>query len=159
MRLDAIRWTAALVAVSCRFGAAATPEPRSRRHLDREHQQRGFLGARYLHDGSSAANPGTRAAWKPSFPVAGAYNGALAGARQSPGRDPYRIYHQGGVSEVVRDQRSQNGSWVYLGRYLFAAGSSDAGRVTLDAGSDGGVAIADAARSSAIRSQASRRPG
>jgi hypothetical protein len=119
----------------------------------------GFLGARYLHDGSSAANPGTRAAWKPSFPVAGAYNGALAGARQSPGRDPYRIYHQGGVSEVVRDQRSQNGSWVYLGRYLFAAGSSDAGRVTLDAGSDGGVAIADAARSSAIRSQASRRPG
>jgi hypothetical protein len=47
---------------------------------------------------------------------------------------------------VVRDQRSQNGSWVYLGRYLFAAGSSDAGRVTLDAGSDAGFSVADAAR-------------
>jgi hypothetical protein len=58
----------------------------------------------------------------------------------------YRVYHQGGVTDVVRDQRRQNGSWVYLGRYVFAAGSSDAGRVTLDAGSDAGFAIADAVR-------------
>jgi hypothetical protein len=108
----------------------------------------GYLGARYLHDGSSAANPGTWAAWKPRFPVAGAYKVMVRWPAHGnrPDAIRYRVYHQGGVSEVVRDQRSQNGSWVYLGRYLFAAGSSDAGRVTLDAGSDAGFSVADAAR-------------
>ena len=35
---------------------------------------------------------------------------------------------------------------MYLGRYYFAAGASDGNRLTVDAGSDAGFTIADAAR-------------
>jgi hypothetical protein len=108
----------------------------------------GYFGSNYLSDNNSGTNSGQWAKWKPSFPVAGYYKVMArwpAGSNR-PDNIRYRIYHQGVVNDVLKNQQDDNGSWVYLGRYYFDAGTSENNRLTLDAGSDAGYAIADAAR-------------
>jgi hypothetical protein len=107
----------------------------------------GFYGADYLHDDSAAANQGVWAKWKPSFSQAGNYKvyARWPAHTNRPDRIKYKVYHRGGVSEVFADQTDQNGSWMYLGRFAFDAGSSESGKLTLDAASDSGFAVADAA--------------
>jgi len=106
----------------------------------------GHFGDDYLHDGSDAANPGAWAKWKPSLPRAGAYRVYVRfpAAPNRPDHIKYKVTHRGIVDEVFVDQTRANGSWVELGRYRFDAGSSEDDRVTLDAASDTGFAVADA---------------
>jgi hypothetical protein len=51
-----------------------------------------------------------------------------------PDNVKYKIYNQGIVTEVFKNQQENNGNWVYLGRYYFDAGTSENNRLTLDAG-------------------------
>ncbi len=108
---------------------------------------KGFHGTNYLHDGSAAANPGMWAKWKPTLPQSGFYRVLVRWPAEGnrPDAIRYKVYHQGVVTDVLRNQRVQNGSWVELGRFRFDAGTSEANRVNLDAGSDAGFAVADAA--------------
>ena len=108
----------------------------------------GFYGDDYLHDGSAGTSPGSWARWRPTLPASGFYKVLVRWPAHANRADRvrYKVYHRDGASEVVRDQRVDNGSWVYLGRYYFSAGSSDASSLTVDAGSDDGVVVADAAR-------------
>lgn len=106
----------------------------------------GFYGEDYLADNSADANPDTWAKWKPDFPQSGAYRVYVrfpAGDNR-PDQIKYNVYHQGAVDEVFVDQTQDNGSWVELGSYQFDAGTSEDNRVTLDAASDTGFAVADA---------------
>ncbi len=107
----------------------------------------GYYGPNYLHDNSVGTNPGTWAKWKPTFPTSGYYKVLVRWPAEDnrPANTLYKVYHQGNVTEVRKNQRTEKGSWVYLGRYYFNAGNSESNRLTLDAGSDAGFTIADAA--------------
>jgi hypothetical protein len=107
----------------------------------------GFYGANYLHDNAAGSNASTWAKWMPTFPKAGNYKVLVRwpAADNRPDNIKYKIYHQGTVSEVRRNQTTENGSWVSLGRFRFDAGSSENNKLTLDAASDVGFTVADAA--------------
>lgn len=107
----------------------------------------GFYGVDYLHDNGAGADPGDWAKWKPNFPQSGYYKVMVRwpAYNNRPDHIKYKIYHQGEVTEVYKNQTERSGSWIYLGRYNFSTGSSEANRLTLDAGSDEGYTIADAA--------------
>lgn len=107
----------------------------------------GFYGTNYLQDNKVGTNPGDWAKWKPTFSRAGNYKVLVRWPAyvNRPDNIKYKIYHQGAVNEVFKNQQVENGSWVYLGRYYFDAGNSENNKLTLDAGSDSGYAIADAA--------------
>ncbi|VUD69261.1 Xanthan lyase [Thalassocella blandensis] len=109
---------------------------------------KGYYGANYLHDNSAGTDTGDWAKWKPNFPRSGYYKVMVRWPAYSnrPNRVKYKIYSQGQVTEVFKSQQRKSGSWVYLGRFYFDAGSSENNRLTLDAGSDSGYVIADAAR-------------
>ncbi|MFY0664911.1 MAG: hypothetical protein JXQ97_09795 [Natronospirillum sp.] len=108
----------------------------------------GFWGSNYLADNSAGTNPGVWASWRPSFPATGTYHvyARWTSASNRPDAIKYRVYSQGQVTEVLKDQTQNGGSWQALGTYTFSAGSSNQNRVTLDAGSDSGYSIADAVR-------------
>lgn len=108
----------------------------------------GYYGSNYLQDNSSGANSGNWAKWKPTFPRSGYYKVMVRWPAyiNRPDNIKYNIYSQGKVTEVRENQQLNNGSWVYLGRYYFDAGTSENNRLTLDAGSDSGYVIADAAQ-------------
>jgi hypothetical protein len=99
-----------------------------------------------LADTSAEANPSTWAKWKPNLPQAGAYRVYVryAASDNRPDNIKYKVYHQGEVDDVFVDQTKDNGSWVELGRYEFGTGGSEDDKVTLDAASDTGFAVADA---------------
>lgn len=61
----------------------------------------------------------------PNLPTTGSYAvylGSVAGANRVPDAH-VEIRHLGGVSHVRVDQTKHGGTWVYLGHYVFAAGS------------------------------------
>lgn len=108
---------------------------------------KGYYGSNYLQDNNAGSNPGSWAKWKPVFPVSGYYKVLVRWPADDnrPSNIFYKVYHEGGVTETMKNQQTDNGSWVYLGRYYFNAGSSETNKLTLDAGSDAGYTIADAA--------------
>ncbi len=108
----------------------------------------GYFGSNYRHDGSSGTSSGDWAAWKPTFPSSGSYEvfARWAAASNRPNNIKYKVYHQGSVTEVFKNQQANGGSWQSLGTYTFDAGTSNNNRVTLDAASDAGFTIADAVR-------------
>ncbi|MBC7793548.1 MAG: hypothetical protein H7Z43_07555 [Clostridia bacterium] len=107
----------------------------------------GFYGSNFLHDNAAATNPGTVAQWRPNFPRAGNYRvfARWAAHANRPDNISYRVHHQGNVAQAVGNQTSDTGSWVALGRFYFDAGSSENNKLVLDAGSDAGFSVADAA--------------
>ena len=104
----------------------------------------GYYGAGYLHDGD--AGKGTKSfTFTPEIPVAGNYPVYLrwtAGTNRA-NNVPVTITHSGGSSTVVVNQRLNNGVWMTLGVFPFAAGSS--GNIRIDTTGTNGYVIADAA--------------
>jgi hypothetical protein len=112
----------------------------------------GYWGPNYLHDNGAGVDTGDWAKWKPTFPSTGSYKVEVRWTAHSnrPDNVKYKIYHQGVVTEVWRNQQQNNATWMDLGTYAFGAGSSEANRLTLDAGSDSGYVVADAARFTSV---------
>ena len=108
----------------------------------------GYYGSNYLHDGSAAVDTGKWAKWKPTFPATASYTvyARWAAASNRPSSVRYRVYHQGAVTDVFRNQQTSGGTWVSLGTYTFGSGNSESNRVTIDAGSAAGYVVADAVR-------------
>jgi hypothetical protein len=108
----------------------------------------GYFGTSFLHDGSAGVDTGKWAGWIPSLAVTGTYQvqARWTSHANRPDRVRYRVYHQGLVTDVWKNQRADGGRWVDLGSWTFGAGSSPQNMVTLDAGSDDGYVVADAVR-------------
>ncbi len=89
------------------------------------------------------------AIWQPSIPQRGQYavyvtypqvENAVSDAN-------YTVHHAGGETTFRVNQRIGAGTWLYLGTFLFNAGITERGRVTLHNGSrHKGVIVADAVR-------------
>ncbi|WP_154650811.1 hypothetical protein [Reinekea blandensis] len=108
----------------------------------------GYQGSDYLYDVDAAGGSNVWASWRPTFPNTATYKVYARWTSHSnrPDNIKYKVYAQGQVTEVYRDQTINGGSWQLLGTFTFGAGTSDANRVTLDAASDSGHTIADAVR-------------
>lgn len=108
----------------------------------------GYWASGYLADESGDANPGVWAVWQPSLPETGTYQvfARWTSASNRPDNILYRVYHQGSMTEVRKNQTRNGGSWQSLGTFTFGAGNTAQNRVSLDAGSDTGYTIADAVR-------------
>jgi hypothetical protein len=108
----------------------------------------GYYGTNFAHDNGSGIDTGDWAKWKPTFPTTGSYRVEVRWTAHSnrPDNVKYRIYHQGVLTEVWKNQQVSNGTWVLLGTWTFGAGNSESNRLTIDAGSDSGYVVADAAR-------------
>lgn len=84
--------------------------------------------------------------WRPLLPAAGTYEVAvwyLQGTNRATDA-PFTIDHAGGSDTVYVNQQTSGSSWVVLGAYEFAAGTS--GRVRLNNVASPKVVIADAVR-------------
>ena len=68
----------------------------------------------------------------------------------------YSIYHSGGSSDYMVNQKMGGGTWIYLGTFHFGAGST--ARVSLSAGEGGGILSADAVRIGGGRGNIARGP-
>lgn len=89
------------------------------------------------------------AEWVPTLPKAGKY--AVYVAYQtlpnSVSDAKYLVFHNGGVTEFMVNQKIGGGTWVYLGTFEFDKGNNDYGMVVLsNESSEHGVVCADAVR-------------
>lgn len=89
------------------------------------------------------------AQWVPNIPQKGQY--AVYVSYQSTPNSvsdaKYIVFHQGGITEFSVNQKIGGGTWVYLGHFEFAKGSSPLGMVILtNESKQGGVVSADAVR-------------
>lgn len=106
-----------------------------------------LYGYAYTASGSGADS----VVFRPTFGLAGYYRvyewhgwlGASESAVTEGTNVPYKIYYNGGTETVTVNQSTNFGAWNYLGRYAFAAGSSNNIRVS-DAAN--GSVMADAVR-------------
>ena len=93
------------------------------------------------------ASAADAAEWRTSLATAGNYEVFVwysQGANRAA-TAPYFVYHTGGSTKKVLDQRINGGRWVSLGTYAFASG--DATRVALSCWTTpGGYVIADAVK-------------
>lgn len=106
----------------------------------------GAYNGSYAHDGNSGAEPGRWARWQPTIAAAGYYQIFMRWAAHPnrPDAAPVTIAYDGGVDLSVRvNQQQNNNSWVLLGTYRMAAGTS--GYVQISA-ADAGHTVADAIR-------------
>ena len=83
---------------------------------------------------SSDAVPSASTTWTPHVPETGSYavyvSYAASPANVSDAR--YVVYHAGGATEFLVNQRIGGGTWIYLGSFRFHAGTHpDSGRVVL----------------------------
>jgi hypothetical protein len=107
----------------------------------------GYWGRHYLSDGTTAADATSKyARWTPNIPVAGNYKIYMRWSASSnrPDAAPVRVQHSGGTdtSKTV-NQQSSGGTWVEIGTYSLAAGTSNYVQLVC---SDAGFTIADAVR-------------
>jgi lysophospholipase L1-like esterase len=105
----------------------------------------GYFGSDYLHDGN-AGQGGKSVRFTPTLPLAGTYEVFArwtANANRATNAH-YDIIHSGGTTTKLMDQQTNNGAWISLGSYSFAAGTS--GSVLLTNESANGYVIADAVR-------------
>ena len=100
---------------------------------------------------SSDAVPSASTAWTPDIPETGTYavyvSYAAAPGNVSDAR--YVVYHAGGATEFLVNQRIGGGTWVYIGTFRFHSGTHpDSGRVVLTNESEqaGRTITADAVR-------------
>lgn len=94
-------------------------------------------------------NTQTLATWIPDIPEAGAY-AVYVSYQTLPDAVPdahYTVFHKGGATEFLVNQRMGGGTWVYLGTFEFDKGQNDYGFVALsNESSTKGVISADAVR-------------
>jgi len=72
--------------------------------------------------------------WIPEIPEEGDYGVYISyhSLKESPDDARYRVFHAGGVSEFLVNQRMGGGTWVYLGRFHFDRGlNPESGKVVL----------------------------
>jgi len=105
-----------------------------------------FYGPNYLHDGNSGATGGKSVRFTPNLPFAAAVDVYLRWPASSnrASNTPIDITHGLGVTTITVNQRNNDGVWVLLGRFNFAAGN--VGSVTVRNDSANGFVIADAAK-------------
>lgn len=106
----------------------------------------GHYGSDYRFATSVSGSPTASCEWRPSISVAGDYDVQVfypEGTNRAPD-SPFSILHTGGSATVTVDQTTNGGSWVSLGTFNFASGSS--GFVTLANDAGGSVVMADAVK-------------
>ena len=89
------------------------------------------------------------AQWIPNIPETGRYAVYVSyqSLPQSVSDAKYLVFHKGGVTEFLVNQKIGGGTWVYLGSFEFDKGSNDYGMVVLSNQSkQKGVVCADAVR-------------
>lgn len=89
------------------------------------------------------------AQWIPDIPETGRYAVYVSyqSLPQSVSDAKYLVFHKGGVTEFLVNQKIGGGTWVYLGSFEFDKGSNDYGMVVLSNQSkQKGVVCADAVR-------------
>jgi lysophospholipase L1-like esterase len=105
----------------------------------------GYYGSDYLHDGN--VGQGTKTVrFTPTLLLTGTYE-VFARWTTNANRATnarYDVVHSGGTTSKLMNQQSNNGAWVSLGAYSFAAGTS--GSVLLTNEGANGYVIADAVR-------------
>lgn len=89
------------------------------------------------------------AEWVPTLPVAGEY-AVYVSYQTLPGSvsdAKYLVFHNGGVTEFIVNQKIGGGTWVYIGTFEFNKGNNDYGMVVLsNESNEHGVVCADAVR-------------
>lgn len=89
------------------------------------------------------------ACWIPDIPEDGKYAVYVSYQTYDTSVDDahYKVYHKGGLTEFVVNQRMGGSTWVYLGTFEFAKGMHDSGMVVLsNRCSSSGIVTADAVR-------------
>ncbi len=89
------------------------------------------------------------AEWVPTIPEEGNYAVYVSyqSLPESVTDAKYTVFHKGGATEFIVNQRIGSGTWVYLGTFTFDKGSNDYGMVALSNQSkEKGVVCADAVR-------------
>jgi hypothetical protein len=103
----------------------------------------GYLGVDYRHNGN--AGQGSKSVvFTPNIPSAGIYPIFLRWTSEAnrASNVPVTVNYNGGSQVVTVNQRSSGGTWVSLGSFPFAAGSS--GTVTIGTTATDGYVIVDA---------------
>ncbi|OGU76376.1 MAG: hypothetical protein A2W11_13890 [Ignavibacteria bacterium RBG_16_35_7] len=93
----------------------------------------------------------TEAAWTPVFPETGEYSVYISYNSTPDNIDDvhYTVYHLGGSTEFLVNQKIGGGTWLYLGKFKFAKGKNwQTGRVVLtnESKQNGKIVSADAVR-------------
>lgn len=89
--------------------------------------------------------------WTPDVPAAGMYAVYVAyqSKENSVSDAHYTVYHGGGATSFIVNQKQGGGTWIYLGTFFFEKGvNEDFGSVQLtnESASDTGIVTADAVR-------------
>ena len=107
-----------------------------------------WLGSNYRRDSTAGADPDTRwARWTPTIPIPGNYQVFMRWPANSvhPVAAPVEIVHANGTDTTQTvNQRLNDGVWVSLGSYFFAAGNSSATGSVRILATDTGNTAADA---------------
>jgi hypothetical protein len=106
----------------------------------------GYYGTNFIHDANTGATGGKSVRFTPTLPVAGAYDvyfrWPAAGNRAT--NTPIEIVHTEGTHALTLNQQLTSNTWVLLGTFNFAAGTSGSLAVKNDGAN--GFVIADAVR-------------
>lgn len=105
----------------------------------------GYYGANYRVRATASVTD--LASWQASLPTAGNYTVYARWSAHSnrASAAPYTVVHSGGTTTVNANQQINNGAWVSLGTYSFAAGTSERVRLSCWTAS-GSYVVADAVR-------------
>ena len=127
----------------------------------------GFLMKDTLFSGENPFRLGTSlrisdgsANYIPDIPEKGYYSVSISYPRLKDNSEKvrYRISHSGGSTDFIVNQTMGGGTWLYLGSYLFNAGTDQAtGSVTVTC-EEGGKAAIDAVRFGGGMGNVARRP-
>jgi fibronectin type 3 domain-containing protein len=105
-----------------------------------------FYGSNYFHDGNTGSVGGKSVRFAPTLPSASGVDVYLrwpAGSTRATNA-PVDVNYAGGTTTVVVNQKNNDGVWVLLGHFNFAAGST--GNVTVRNDGANGFVVADAAK-------------
>ncbi|MEX2382494.1 MAG: hypothetical protein WD490_08925, partial [Opitutales bacterium] len=104
----------------------------------------GYYGADYLHDGNTGSTGGKSIRYTPEIPVSGHYAVYMIWAADwnRASNAPVDIAHTAGVTTLSVNQQADNGVWVLLGVFDFAA--SGTGNVLIRNDGANGYVVADA---------------
>ena len=104
---------------------------------------------RFTTTSGKKKNTKTLATWIPDIPETGAY-AVYVSYQTLPDAVPdahYTVFHKGGTTDFLVNQRMGGGTWVYLGTFEFDKGQNDYGFVALsNESSTKGTISADAVR-------------
>ena len=117
--------------------------------IDADHINPFRLGTARKIKATSKSNAAVTANWIPVIPETGRYAVYVSYATlpNSVEDAHYTVFHDGGTTEFIVNQKMGGGTWVYLGTFNFTAGKKDRNRVTLsNYSNDHGVVTADAVR-------------